>query len=196
MLVVFILSSLLLLELGLVLLSVLDDSFCDILDSDIACDIVLFIYAKLFSHLIGIDMTVFLENMVLVGVWMHHFGDVETLNLVLGDLVVASDDHIIHILARENHKHTLMQRQDRVLASLEEVHDIISPDSHIQEISHSLGLLQSLDMTVMKKIKTTLDIDNFICGLGLAVVAEMHDSSGSCQEVRVRNADCRSFASW
>jgi hypothetical protein len=41
-------------------------------------------------------------------------------------------------------------------------------------------LLQSLDMAVMKEVKTSLDIDHFICGLRLTVVTEMHDSSCCC----------------
>lgn len=89
-----------------------------------------------------------------------------------------------------------MQRQDWVLASLKVVYDIISPDSHIKEISFSLGLLQGFDMTVMQQVKAALDIDNFICGLGLTVVTEMHDSSRRCQEVRIRDADCRCFTCW
>jgi hypothetical protein len=196
LLVVFILSSLFLLELCLILLSVLDDSFGDILDGDITCNIVLFVYAKFLSDLIRINVTVFFENMVLIRVGVHHFRNVEALYLVLGNLIVASDDHIVNILASKNHENTFVQRQDWVLASLEVVYDIISPDSHIKEISLSLGLLQGFDMTVMQQVKAALDIDNFICGLGLTVVTEMHDSSRRCQEVRIRDADCRCFTSW
>jgi hypothetical protein len=111
-------------------------------------------------------------------------------------LIVAADHDIVDVLAGEDHENALVEREDRVLASLEVVDDIVAPDSHIQEISHGLGLLQSLDMAVMEQIKTSLDIDHFICGLRLTIVTEMHDSSRCSQEVRVRHADCRSFSGW
>jgi hypothetical protein len=65
-------------------------------------------------------------------------------------LIVAADHDIVDELAREDHEDALVERQDWVLASLEVVDDIVAPDPHIQEISHGLGLLQSLDMAVME----------------------------------------------
>ena len=134
--------------------------------------------------------------MIFISFRMNDFSDVETLDLVLGDLVVAPDDHIVYVLAGEDHENTLVERQDRVLTALEEVHDIVSPDSHVQEVSHGLGLLQSLDMAVVQQVEAALDIDHFICRLRLTVVTEMHDSSSGCQEVRVRDTDCLSLSSW
>ena len=94
-------------------------------------------------------------------------------------MIVAPNHYIVDVFAGEDHENALVEREDWILASLEEVYNIISPDTNIEEISLGLGLLQSLDMAVMKEIKTSLDIDHFICGLGLTVVTEMHDSS-SC----------------
>ena len=79
--------------------------------------------------------------MIFIGFRVHYLGNVETLNLVLGDLIVASDHNIVDILACENHEDALMERQDRVLASLEIVHDIVAPHSYIEEVSHGLRLL-------------------------------------------------------
>lgn len=180
MLVVFILSSLLFLKLCLVLFSILNNSLSNVLNSDIAGDIILFEDAKFLRHLVGIDVAVFFEDMVLISFRMNDFSNVQTLDLVLRDLIVASDHHIVDVLAGEDHENALVEREDWILASLEEVHNIISPDSNIEEISLGLGLLQSLDMAVMKEVKTSLDIDHFICGLRLTVVTEMHDSSSCC----------------
>jgi hypothetical protein len=134
--------------------------------------------------------------MVFISFRMHDFSNVQTLDLVLGDNIVAADDHIIHVFAGEDHEDTLVQREDRVLAALEVVDNVVSPDTHIQEVSLGLGLLQSLDMAVMKQIEASLDIDHFVCGLRLTIVTEMHDSSRGGQEVRVGHADCWSLSSW
>jgi hypothetical protein len=83
LLVVFILSSLLFLKLCLVLFSILNNSLSDIFNSDIARDIILFENAKILSDLVGINMAVFLENMIFISFRMNDFSNVETLDLVL-----------------------------------------------------------------------------------------------------------------
>jgi hypothetical protein len=64
-------------------------------------------------------------------------------------LVVAPDDHIIYILAGEDHQDALVQREDRIVASLKVVDDIVSPDANIEEVSLCLGLLEGLNMAIV-----------------------------------------------
>ena len=109
MLVVFILSSLLFLKLCLVLFSILNNSLSDVLNCDIAGDIILFEDAKFLRHLVGIDVAVFFEDMVFISFRMNDFSDVQTLDLVLRDLIVAPDHHIVDVLAGEDHENALVE---------------------------------------------------------------------------------------
>ena len=103
LLIVLVLSSLFLLKFSLVFLSILDDSLCDIFDRDIAVNIEFLEDTKLFGNREGIDMLEFFKNVVLIGGWLYNLGDIETLDLILADLVVTPNDDIIHILASKHH---------------------------------------------------------------------------------------------
>ncbi len=109
LLVVFVLGYLLLLKLSLVLFSVVDNSLGYVFNSDIAVDIEFLVNAEFLSNLIGINVLVLIEDMILIGRRVNNLGDIETLNLVLADLIVASNNNVIHILASENHEHTLVK---------------------------------------------------------------------------------------
>ena len=71
-----------------------------------------------------------------------------------------------------------MQREDRIVASLEIVDNIVSPDANIEEISLCLGLLEGLNVAIVQQVEASLNEDNSICGFRLTIVAEMHHSSG------------------
>ena len=104
-------------------------------------------------------------------------------------MVVAPDDHIIYILAGEDHQDALVQRENRIVASLKVVDDIVSPDANIEEVSLCLGLLEGLNMAIVQQVEASLNEDDFVGGLRFTIVAEMHHSSGGGQELRVRNTD-------
>jgi hypothetical protein len=87
----------------------LNNSLSDVLNCDIAGDIILFEDAKFLRHLVGIDVAVFFEDMVLISFRMNDFSDVQTLDLVLRDLIVAPDHHIVDVLAGEDHENALVE---------------------------------------------------------------------------------------
>jgi len=109
LLVVFVLGSLLLLKLSLVLFSVVDNSLGNVINSDITVYIEFLVNAEFLSNLIGINVLVLNEDVILIGRRVNNLRDIETLDLVLADLIVASDNNVIHILASENHQHTLVK---------------------------------------------------------------------------------------
>jgi hypothetical protein len=53
--------------------------------------------------LVRINVAMFFDNVIFVSLGMHNFRDVKTLDLVFGDLIVASNNHIIYIFACEDH---------------------------------------------------------------------------------------------
>jgi hypothetical protein len=72
-----------------------------------------------------------------------------------------------------------MKREDGIISSFEKVYNIVSPNSNKEEISLCPSFLKSINVSIMKQIKATLDIDYGVCRFRLSVIAEMHHSS-SC----------------
>jgi hypothetical protein len=54
-------------------------------------------------------VAVFFEDMVFISFRMNDFSDVQTLDLVLRDLIVAPDHHIVDVLAGEDHENALVE---------------------------------------------------------------------------------------
>ena len=88
LIIVLILLYLLLVVLGLVLLSVLDDAFGDRLDCHGRVQVEFLIDAHLLGDLVGVDVLVLLQHLVLIGSRMHHLRYVQALDHIFGDLVV------------------------------------------------------------------------------------------------------------
>ena len=179
MIIILVLSSLLFLKLGLVLLSVINNSLSDSLNSNIAVNFKFLENTHFFCDRVRVDVFVLFEDVVLVGIRVSNFRYVQGFNHIFGNLIVAADNHIVNVFAGEDHEDTLVQRKDWVVATLEIVHDIISPNSYIEEVSHGFRLLEGLNMTVVKQIKTTLNENHLVCSLGFFVITEMHNSSCS-----------------
>jgi hypothetical protein len=98
-------------------------------------------------------------------------------------LIVTSDHYIIYILAGKDHQDTLVQRENRIVASLKVVDDIVSPDANIEEVTLCFGLLEGLNVAIVQQVEASLNEYDSIAGFRLTVIAEMHHSSGGGQEL-------------
>ena len=103
LLIVLVLCGLLLIKLSLVCLSVMKNSLSNGFEGNVAVNINFLEDSLFLGDLIWVDMLKLLKNLVFVRIGVYYLGNIETLDLVLADLVVASDHNVVHIFASEHH---------------------------------------------------------------------------------------------
>lgn len=96
-LIVLVLCHLLLLILGLVLLSILDNPLSDGLNGHIRLNVELLIDTHLLCDLVRINASLVFQYLILLCPCVHHLLNVQTLYQVTANLIGSSDNDIIYM---------------------------------------------------------------------------------------------------
>lgn len=119
--------------------------------------------SQVLGHLILINIGILRENLIFSSVHKsHHFVNVQACQEVARDYVRCSDNHIVHMLAGEGHEHSLLKRDERIKGALVISGKVIVPEANVEERSRLFGLLKTFEVTIVKKVKRTLHVDDCV----------------------------------
>lgn len=132
-------------------------------------------------------------NLVLPGLYVDHFLDVQAFDKVISDNVGCANHHVIHILNSQSKQKSLLDALEGIFGAAIVTNHFIVPKTHIEVLSLFLGCLQSLDHAWVHQIATQLDVDYFFTWTGLSTVGELRNTSGCLQKCLLRR---RYFDDW
>lgn len=84
--------------------------------------------------------------------------------------------NLVHIFASQDWEHSLVESENGILSSVE-IDGVVVMEPHNDEVAQTLGSLESVDMSEVEDVKSSIYVNNFVGGLRMAVVGELSESS-------------------
>jgi len=121
-------------------------------------------------------------DLVLPGLNVDHFLDVQAFDQVISDNVRCTNHHIINILDSQSKQKSLLDALKGILGATIVTNHFVIPKTHEEVLSLLLGCLQSLNYSWVHQIAAQLDVDYFFTWTGLSAVRELRNTSGCLQK--------------